>query len=253
VSASSSSGLTLSFASSGDCTNSGAAYTMGSKAGTCNGTITQAGNTNYAAAAPFSWSTTVITKLVAPAVSFTGASPSTAGGSSFVVTATYPVTQGVPEEVPTITASGSCTAGAVSGSGNTYQATITMTKGSGTCTMTAKWAANFYYASATETQKTTAVLITPSASFSGAPPSAANGTQFPVTASSNETGAYASVPTITVSGPCTAGAVTSLGNGSYQATITMTKNSGTCKMTAKWAASIEYAATTLTQSTTATK
>jgi hypothetical protein len=39
--------------------------------------------------------------------------------------------------------------------------------------------------------------------------------------------------------------------GSYEATITITKNAGTCTTTAKWAKTIEYAAETLTQKTTA--
>ena len=246
------SGNPLVFTSSGDCSNSGAIYTMGTKAGTCTGTITQAGNSNYAPAT-YTWSTTVITVLVALAVTFTGAPPNAVGGSTFTVTATYPSTQGVPAEVPTITASGTCEAGAVSGSGNTYQATITMTEGSGTCTTTAKWAANFYYAAATQTQKTTGELITPTVSFTGAPASAPNGTMFTVTATSNEAGSYASVPTITASGACTAGSGSSTGDGSYEAIITITKTTGTCTTTAKWAASIEYVAEALTQKTTAEK
>ncbi|HEY4842783.1 MAG TPA: hypothetical protein VIH78_12505 [Terriglobales bacterium] len=55
----------------------------------------------------------------------------------------------------------------------------------------------------TLTQKTKAELITPAASFTGAPASATNGTMFTVTATSNEAGSYASVPTITASGACT--------------------------------------------------
>jgi len=248
VSASASSGLPItSWGSSGDCSNSGATYTMGSKAGTCTGTITQAGNGNYSLAT-YTWNTTVITKLVAPTVTFTGAPSSAVGGSSFTVTATYPNTQGVPVEVPTITGSGACEAGVVTGSGTTYQSTITMTKGSGTCTTTAKWAANFYYAAATEKQETTAELITPTVNFTGAPATAADGTQFTVTASSNETGAYAAVPAITASGSCTAGTASG-SNGTYQATITMTKATGTCTTTAKWAATIEYATETLKQTT----
>jgi hypothetical protein len=244
------SGNPLAFASSGDCSNSGATYTMGTKAGTCTGTITQAANSDYAAAT-YTWNTTVITKLVAPAVTFTGAPSTAVGGSSFTVTATYPNTQGVPAEVPTIAASGSCTAGSVTGSGTTYQSTITMTKGSETCTLTAKWAKNFYYAAATETQKTTAERTAPTVSFTGAPSTAVDGAQFTVTATSNEGGAYAVVPTITASGgACSAGAVSGSG-GTYQATITMTKSKGTCTMTAKWAASIEYETETLKQTTTA--
>ena len=250
------SGNALVFTSSGDCTNSGATYTMGTKTGTCSGTINQAGNANYLAAPPFTWSTTVIKTLVAPAVTLSVAPnpPNAYGGSSFVVTATYPNTEGVPIEVPTITGAGACSAGAVSGSGTTYQATVTMTKGSGTCTTTAKWAANFYYAAATaDAPKITAEQITPTVSLTGAPASAADGSSFTVTATSNETGTYASTPTITVSvGDCKVGSVSNPTTGTYQATVTMTKATGTCTTTAKWAVTIEYEAAKLTQTTTAT-
>jgi hypothetical protein len=245
------SGQPLVYASSGDCTNSGATYTAGTKAGSCSGTITQAGNTNYAAATPFTWTTNIITKLAAPAVSLSGAPTTAVGGSSFAVTATYPNTQGVPPVVPTITAAGACSVGAATGSGTSYQATVTMIKGSGTCTATAKWAANFYYAAATADEKTTAELTKPTTTFIGAPPTAVGGSTFTVTATSNESGTYASTPTITASGACTAGAVTGTGSGSYESTITITEGSGTCTTTAKWAASIEYAASTVAQKTTA--
>lgn len=250
VSASASSGLPLTFASSGDCTNSGATYTMGSTGGTCAGTIIQSGNNDYAPAPSFTWITTVITSLVKPTVSLTGAPTTAVGGSSFTVTATYPNTQGVPPVVPTITGTGACSAGAVTGS-NPYYATITMTAGTGTCTTTAAWAANFYYAAASVKEKTKAALTTPTVTFTGAPTTAADNTQFTVTATSNETGAYASIPTITASGSCSAGAVSNSGPGSYQATITINRSSGMCKMTAAWAETIEYDGATLKQTTTA--
>jgi hypothetical protein len=145
---------------------------------------------------------------------------------------------------PTIRASGACT---ISGT------TVTMTSGAGTCTMTAKWAANAYYNTLSLTQKTKAEPIAPTVSFTGAPASATYGTMFTVTATSNEAGSYASVPTITASGACTAGSVSNNGPGSYEATITITKHTGTCATTAKWAKTIEYAAETLTQKTMAEK
>jgi hypothetical protein len=244
------SGNPLEFASSGSCTNTGATYTMGAS-GSCTGTITQAGNGNYSAATPYTWTTTIITKLATPAVSLSGAPTSAVGGSTFVVTAAYPNTQGVPAPVPTITAAGSCSVGAATGSGTGYQATVTMTKGSGTCTTTAKWAANFYYAAATASEKTTGQLITPTTSFTGAPATAPGGSTFTVTATSNESGTYASTPTITGTGSCMAGTVTGTGSGSYESTITMTEGSGACTTTAKWAATIEYPAVNATQKTTA--
>jgi hypothetical protein len=86
---------------------------------------------------------------------------------------------------------------------------------------------------------------------SGAPASAANGATFTVTAASNETGSAVSVPTITASGSCTAGSVSNTSPGSYQATITMDKRSGTCTTTAKWAATSDYLGETQTQKTAA--
>jgi hypothetical protein len=199
--------------------------------------VNQAGNTNYNAAPPLAADVTA-TKAT-PTASFTGAPVTAVYGSIFTVAATS--NSGV---IPTITASGPCT---ISGT------TVTMTSGTGTCTTTAKWAANADYNAITLNQKTTAELITPTVSFTGAPPSATDGSQFSVTATSNETGTYASVPTITVSGSCTVGTVRNSGQGSYQATITITKTSGTCTMTAKWAKTIEYAAESLSQITTAEK
>ena len=79
------------------------------------------------------------------------------------------------------------------------------------------------------------------------------GSMFTVTATSNEAGSNASIPTITASGSCTAGSVSNNGPGSYEATITITKNTGTCTTTANWAKTIEYAAERLTQKTTAEK
>jgi hypothetical protein len=244
------SGEPLTYTVTEDCSNdNGPTYLAGAKAGTCSGTINQIGNSNYTAAAPYTFTVQVVTALVKPAVSLSGAPASAIGGSSFVVTANYPVTEGITGGQPTITGTGACSAGAVSGSGDTYQSTITMTAGSGNCTTKAAWAANIYYAAATADATTTAGVNTPLASLTGAPGSADGGSTFTVTASSNETGTYAVVPTITATGSCSAGAVSG-SDGSYQSTVTMTKGSGTCTIKATWAKSIAYAATTAEQQTT---
>jgi hypothetical protein len=52
VAATASSGLTVTFTSSGSCSNSGATYTMTSGTGTCSVIANQAGNANYSAATP---------------------------------------------------------------------------------------------------------------------------------------------------------------------------------------------------------
>jgi hypothetical protein len=237
VAATANSGLAVTFTSAGSCSNLGATYTMTSATGTCSVIANQSGNANYLAAPQ-------VTEMVTatkgrPVVSFTGAPANADYGATFNVTATE--NSGI---TPTITASGACT---ISGT------TVTMTSGTGTCTTTAKWAANADYNGVTLTQKTTAELIKPTVTFTGAPARARNGKMFTVTAKSNEAGNNASVPTITASGSCTAGAVSNNGPGSYHAPITITRNSGTCIMTAKWTKTIEYASETLTQKTTAEK
>ncbi len=240
----------IAYSSSGACSNSGATYTITASSGTCTVIMNAPANSNYAAAPTVTQHTTV-QAAVAPSVSFTGAPATAVYGSSFTVTASSN-----SSSVPTITApaTAACTVGGVSNSGpGSYQATVTMIKGSGMCALTAKWAANYAYTAGSATQKTTAKKIVPTVSFTGAPTSASNGTQFTVTATSNESGTYAVTPTITApaAGPCTVGSVSGSGP-SYTATVTITKASGTCKLTAKWAASTAYDAASAIQSTTAT-
>ena len=66
-------------------------------------------------------------------------------------------------------------------------------------------------------------------------------------------GGNASVPTIKAAGSCTVGTVSNGGLGAYEATVTMTKRTGTCRTTANWTANIEYAATAVEQTTAAEK
>ncbi len=93
VAASATSGLTVSFTSSGVCTNSGATYTMTSGTGRCSVIANQAGDSNYAAApqvtervtATPASTTTVLTTTPNPsvagqAVTFTATVTATSGG-----------------------------------------------------------------------------------------------------------------------------------------------------------------------------
>jgi hypothetical protein len=237
----------VAYSSSGACSNSGATYTITASSGTCSVIMNAPANSDYAAA-PTVTEQTHVQAAVAPSVTFTGAPATALYGSSYTVTATSN-----SSSVPTITAPATapCTVGAVSNNGpNSYQATVTITKGSGMCTLTAKWAANYAYLAASATQKTTGEKIAPTVSFTGAPTGAGNGTQFTVTATSNESGAYAVQPTITATGSCTVGSVSG-SEPTYTATVTVTKATGTCTMTAKWAASNGYAAASVIQHTTA--
>ncbi|MFZ1918219.1 MAG: Ig-like domain-containing protein, partial [Terriglobales bacterium] len=132
----------VTYASAGSCTNSGATYTINKSSGTCTETITQAGNSNYAAAPPVVQHTTVAA-AIAPTVSLTA--PATAVyGSTYTVVATTNAST-----TPTITAA-PATVCTISGT------TVTMVNGTGTCTVTAKWAADDVYKAATATAKTIA-------------------------------------------------------------------------------------------------
>ncbi|MGA8538570.1 MAG: Ig-like domain-containing protein, partial [Terriglobales bacterium] len=141
VAATASSGDSVSFSSSGACTNAGSTFTMTNSTGTCTVTASQSGDTNYLAA-PIITQTTTAEKAV-QIVTFTGAPATAPYQSSFAVAAT--TNSGI---APTITTSGVCS---ISGT------IVSITSGTGVCTMTAKWAVNAnYLAAATATQHTTA-------------------------------------------------------------------------------------------------
>jgi uncharacterized repeat protein (TIGR03803 family) len=163
VAASASSGLQVTFSSSGVCTNSGATFTMTSGTGTCSVIAIQAGNDNYAAA-PKLTQTTHAAKI-AQTISFTGAPATAAYQSTFAVEATS--NSGI---TPTVAATGVCT---ISGT------TVTMTSGTGSCATTAKWATNSDYLAVSATQTTAAEKLastinwaTPAAITYGTPLSA---------------------------------------------------------------------------------
>jgi hypothetical protein len=171
------SGNPVIFTSSGVCTNSGGTYTMTSNTGTCMVIANQAGNNNYAAATQVTESVTAVTTVtkLAPTVTFTGAPSSANYQSTFTVATTQ--NTGV---TPTITAVGACK---ITGT------TVTMTSGTGTCTLTAKWATDTYYLAATLTQRTTAQKLASGLSWTS--PAAINyGTPLSVT----ELNATANVP-----------------------------------------------------------
>jgi hypothetical protein len=151
VVASASSGLPLTYTSSGACSNTGggATYTITSGTGTCTEKLSQAGNSNYTAAANITETTQA--QEATQTVSFTGAPSSASYGSSFTVTATSnaPIT-------PLITTSSQCSA-----NGDV----ITITAASGACTMTATWNGNGNYKLATATQSTVLTQATPTVTW----------------------------------------------------------------------------------------
>jgi hypothetical protein len=119
--------------------------------------------------------------------------------------------------------------------------TVTMTSGTGTCTLTASQAGNTNYSAATNVARTvTAALATQTITFTGAPASAAYGSSFTVTASATSGLAV----TIASSGACS----------NSGATVTMTASTGTCTLSASQTGNANYsAAPTKSQSTTAIK
>ncbi len=185
VAGSASSGLTVSFTSSGECTNSGATYTMTEGIGTCSVKASQAGNANYTAAPAVS--KTVDAEQATQTVSFTGAPASAAYGTTFTVEATS--NSGLPA---ILTTAGGCT---VSGS------VVTITGASGTCTMTATWNGNSDYKLTTATQTTSETQGTPVISWA-TPAAISYGTKLSATqldATANAAGTFKySPPTGTV-------------------------------------------------------
>lgn len=184
--------------------------------------------------------------LLTPAVTFTGAPATAAYNTSFTVTATTNAST-----MPTITLTGVCTVGTVSGTPASASAVVTMTSGTGTCLLTANWAADTTFNLATASQTTNAALAAPTVSFTGAPATAPNAAIFTVTATTNAGVA----PTINgTANVCTVGTIT--GTSPATATVTMVNGTGTCTLTAVWAATppapnSNYAAASATQTTIA--
>jgi hypothetical protein len=245
VVATATSGLQVSYASSGACTNAGATYTMLTKttktSGTvCNVTLTQVGNSNYLAASPYSGSTT-IAKAKKPTVSLTAPSLTAnqaVYNSTFTVVATTNAST-----TATITASGPCT---ISGTA------VTMTSGTGSCDLEASWPADDVYLAATAKLTVKATKEAPVISVTGVPATATVGSAFTVTTSSNESGSATAVPTIKAApgSVCAAGRVNYIGNGNYQTTVATSK-AGTCTTTVTWPATSDYAVASATGTTTA--
>lgn len=190
--------------------------------------------------------TAVVTGL-SQNVTLTAPQASAAYGAQLAVTATTDA--GV---IPTITAGGACSVGAVSGTPTSATATVTMTSGTGTCTLIAAWPGTAFYMNATSSTTVTALLATPAVQLVGVLASAAYNTTFGVAATSSADTTMTVMPTITgTPGVCTVSAPGGSPTNAT-ATVTMTSGTGTCTLTASWAATANYAAASATQTTTAT-
>src|SRR5579871_1332004 len=188
-----------------------------------------------------------VTAPITPTVTFTGAPSSAPMNSSFTVTATTN-----SAVMPTISGTaGVCSVGSVSGTPTNAHALVTMLVGSGTCVTSASWPATTQYAAAGPvTQTTAAANIAATVTFTGAPSSSVYNSSFTVKATTNASTMpqIAGTPNV-----CTVGAVSGTPANS-SASVTMISGTGTCGLTATWAADANYSAPApKTQNTTATK
>jgi hypothetical protein len=209
--ASASSGLAVSFGVSGVCNLAGTTVSMTSGTGTCTVTASQSGNANYNPAADVQH--TVEAMKADQAISFTPPDSPAAYGATFDLEASA--------------SSGLAVSFGVSGVCGLAGTTVSMTSGTGTCTVTASQSGNANYNPAADaarivqaTRASQAITfeqpVSPvkyQTSFTVAPGSSSN---LPVTLAS--------------SGSCTSSGYT----------VTITKTSGACVLTATQTGNINY-------------
>ena len=227
VAATSTSGLAVVYSSSGSCTNVGPLFTMTSGSGTCTVKYNQAGDAIYNPATQVTEDVTA-SKINQAVLTLTGVPPTAAHNSSF------PVTPGGGSSSAPLVVS---TSGVCSAAGNN----ITMTSGTGTCTVKVNRAGDSNYNAATEvSQAATASKINQAVlTLTGVPASAAFNSTFTVTPG----GGSSSAPlVVSTSGVCSA-----VGND-----ILMTSGTGICTVKVNRAGDSNYnAATEVSQSVTA--
>ena len=213
VAASASSGLAVTFTSSGVCTNSGATYTMTSGAGVCSIIASQAGDANYAAAQA---TQTAAATLAAQTIAFTANAPTSAPyNGQFTVAAS--ATSGL---AVAFTSSGACT-----NSGATY----TMTSGAGLLDHREPARQRQLCGPPQVTQAAAATLASQTIAFTENPPaSAPYNSQFTVAAGATSGLAV----TFTSSGACT----------NAGATYTVNSATGVCSVIANQPGNADYAA-----------
>ncbi len=228
------SGNPVTIAGSGSCSGSGdnsALITMTSGTGDCTVTFDQAGNLDYSAAPTLT--KTVTAAKIPQAITITAPDPfptSAVYNTSFTATATG----GASGNPVTITGSGSC-----SGSGDN-STLITMTSGTGDCTVTFNQAGNDNYSAGVDTKIVTAgkvaqtITITAPVPF---PTEAIFNTFFTTTATGGGSG---NPVTILASGSCS-------GSGDNSALITMAGVTGDCTVTFSQNANDNYSAATLSK------
>jgi hypothetical protein len=215
----------LTFAASGACSNTagGALITMTSGTGTCSVTATKAADTNYNSAT--SVAATVSATLASQATLTVTGMPVTA--QAYQATFTVGSAGGSGTGALTFAASGAC-------SNTAGGALITMTSGTGTCSVTATKAADTNYNSTTSAAATVSAALANQAALAVnvASPASYNTQQTLTTTGGSGTGAV----TYSV-GASTACSVSG-------ATLSITAGSGTCSVTATKAADANYSQAT---------
>ncbi len=201
--ATASSGLPVTITASGVCSISGSTVTMTSGTGTCTLTASQSGNATYGAAVSI---VNTVTATLAQQTITIGSTPATATyDTSFSVTASSNSLL-----VVTITASGVCSIG--SGS-------ITMTSGTGNCTITASQLGNTNYAAAQTTRSVAAQKAASTTTISSDAPNPSTVSQA-VAVVFNVTGVTTPTGTVTVTASTGESCSASLASGSGSCSIT---------------------------------
>jgi hypothetical protein len=179
---------------------------MTSGTGTCVLTASQAGNGNFGAATSVVHN--VAATLAAQTITFTGAPASAAFGSSFTVAASASSGLAV-----TVTSSGACTnSGAV----------VTITAGSGTCSLVASQSGNTNYsAAASKNQSTTATKAGSTTTITSNTPNPSTVNQA-VTISFKVTGSGTPTGTVSVTASTGGSCSGTLSSGAGSCTITFT-------------------------------
>ena len=227
VAATASSGLAVTYSSSGSCTNTGATFTMTSGTGTCNVMFNQAGNSNYNAAGQITEMVTAQKANQTITVN-THAPTSATYNSQFTVAAT--------------SSSGLAIFYANAGGCSNSVATFTMTSGTTACSVKYDQAGDTNYNAASQiTESVTAQKANQTITVNThAPTNATYNSQFTVaaTASSSLAISYSN------SGVCT----------NTGATYTMTSGTGTCTVKYDQAGDTNFnAASQVTENVTAQK
>jgi phospholipase C/sugar lactone lactonase YvrE len=230
VAATASSGLPVALSGSGTCTNVGGIFTMTNSTGTCSVTASQPGNSDYLAASQVV-ETTNATKAT-PTTTFTGAPASAPYESTFSVSATS--NSGA---TPSITASSPC---------SIKSSVVTMTSGTGSCTLTANWPANTYYLAASLTQTTTAQKLASTVSWPMPAP-----VTYPTSLSATQLDATANVPGTFAYSP-KAGSILNAGNRTLNVTFTPSQSLKYATATANAALQVNQATPVITWPTPAT-